>query len=221
MVDCDHLKNQGAMGLLLGDHQPYTTTTKLGDRQPRTTPTKALPHQVVFFGGWCANCRKLRKRQNTHHPQFCTRDVDRRFCGGGVWISGSEKCFRSKRGIFEGWCTNCQNLREQQNVYHPQDCTGSVHHGFCGGGARIVGFEMLLNLPHDRGGALGPLSSPQPKSFRTHTKAATIGFFTFKAIHHYRKGHVFGLLAKQMVHGFGGSPDRLSSRKSPAQSSQI
>ena len=26
------------------------------------------------------------KRQNTHHPQFCTRDVDRRFCGGGEWF---------------------------------------------------------------------------------------------------------------------------------------
>ena len=36
---------------------------------------------------------------------------------------------------------NCKNLREQQNVYHPQDCTGDVHHRFCGGGARIVGFE--------------------------------------------------------------------------------
>ena len=37
------------------------------------------------------NFRNLRKRQNTHHPQFCTRDVDRQFCGGGVWISGPEK----------------------------------------------------------------------------------------------------------------------------------
>ena len=36
---------------------------------------------------------------------------------------------------------NCQNLREQQNVYHPQNGTGDVHHGFCGGGARIVGLE--------------------------------------------------------------------------------
>ena len=34
-------------------------------------------------GGWCANCRNLRirKRQNSHHPQFCTRDVDRQFVG--------------------------------------------------------------------------------------------------------------------------------------------
>ena len=62
----------------------------VGEREPRTIPTKDLPHRVVLFGGWCANCRNLRKRQNTHHPQFCTRDVDRPFCGGGAWISRSE-----------------------------------------------------------------------------------------------------------------------------------
>ena len=33
----------------------------LGDRQPRTIPTKDPPHQVIFIGGWCANCRNLRK----------------------------------------------------------------------------------------------------------------------------------------------------------------
>ena len=43
-----------------------------------------------FGGGWCANCRNLRERQNTHHPQFCTHDVDHRFCGGGEWISRSD-----------------------------------------------------------------------------------------------------------------------------------
>ena len=26
---------------------------------------------------------------NTHHPQFCTRDVDRQFCGGGACTSQS------------------------------------------------------------------------------------------------------------------------------------
>ena len=57
----------------------------LGDRQPHTIPTKDLLHQ-----GWCANFSNLRKRQNTHHPQFCTRDVDRQFCGGGAWISGAD-----------------------------------------------------------------------------------------------------------------------------------
>ena len=66
---------------------------KMGDREPSTILTKDLPHWVVFFlggGVWCANCQNLRKRQNTHHPQFCTRDVDRRFWGGGAWISRSE-----------------------------------------------------------------------------------------------------------------------------------
>ena len=65
--------------------------SEIGDRQPRTTPTKDLLHRVVFLGGWCASCRKLRKRQNTYHPQFCTRDVDCRFCGGGAWISRSDE----------------------------------------------------------------------------------------------------------------------------------
>ena len=32
----------------------------IGDRQPRTIPTEDLPRQMVFFGGWCANCRNLR-----------------------------------------------------------------------------------------------------------------------------------------------------------------
>ena len=49
---------------------------------------------------------------------------------------------RIKKGISRGWCTNCQNLGEQQDVYHPQDCTGDVHHGFYGGGARIVGLDL-------------------------------------------------------------------------------
>ena len=49
----------------------------IGDRELRTIPTKDLPHGVVFWGGgWCANCQNPRKRINTHHPQFCARDVD-------------------------------------------------------------------------------------------------------------------------------------------------
>ena len=55
--------------------------------------------------------------------------------------TATTKDFGSKREFQRGWCTDCQNLREQQDVYHPQDCTGDVHHGFCGGGAWIVGFE--------------------------------------------------------------------------------
>ena len=59
-------------------------------RGPRTTHH---PHKRpsssgdIFVGWWCTNCRNLRKRQNMHHPQFCTRDVDCQFCGGGAWIS--------------------------------------------------------------------------------------------------------------------------------------
>ena len=57
---------------------------------------------------------------------------------GGVSLRDHQPCtattkdFGSKKGFRRGWCTNSQNLREQQNVYHPQDCTGDVHHGFCG-----------------------------------------------------------------------------------------
>ena len=38
------------------------TQRSVGDRQPRTIPAKDLPHQVVFLGGWCANCRALREK---------------------------------------------------------------------------------------------------------------------------------------------------------------
>ena len=65
------------------------------------------------------------------------------------------KDFRSKRGILEGWCTNCQNLRQQQNIHQPQGCTGDVHHGFCGGGGRIVGYDIDLCLDGKLGGNFG------------------------------------------------------------------
>ena len=57
--------------------------------------------------------------------------------------TATTKDFESKKGFQRGWCTNCQNPWEQQNVYHSQDCTGDVHHGFRGGGARIVGFDFF------------------------------------------------------------------------------
>ena len=48
-----------------------TFLSTVGDREPRSIPTKDLPHPVVFWGGWCANCRSLRERQNAHHtPNF-------------------------------------------------------------------------------------------------------------------------------------------------------
>ena len=65
------------------------------------------------------------------------------FLGDHQPHTATTKDFGSKKGFRRGWCTNCQNLREQQNAYHPQDCTGDVHHGFCGGGARIAGFEFF------------------------------------------------------------------------------
>ena len=43
--------------------------------------------------------------------------------------------------LSRGWCTNCQNLREQQNIHHPQDCNCTAQHGLCGGGVQIVGFD--------------------------------------------------------------------------------
>ena len=81
----------GGLNLLYGESR--------GAREPRTIPTKDLAHEVVFWGGWCANCRNLRQRQNTHNPKFCTRDVDRQFCGGGAWISRSE----SPNWNYLGW----------------------------------------------------------------------------------------------------------------------
>ena len=68
--------------------------------------------------------------------------------------TATTKDFRSKTGFRRGWCTNCQNLREQQNGYHPQDCTGDVHHCFCGGGAWIAGFDFKPRLTVCKLGAL-------------------------------------------------------------------
>ena len=50
----------------------------VSSREPRTThypPQKTFLIGWYFWRGWCANCRNLRRRQNTHHPQFCTHDV--------------------------------------------------------------------------------------------------------------------------------------------------
>ena len=48
------------------------------------------------------NCRNLRARPNTHHPQFCTCDVDRRFCGGGPWILRSDVFKLTTIGLLVG-----------------------------------------------------------------------------------------------------------------------
>ena len=43
---------------------------KIEDREPRTVPTKHLPRWVVLLGGWCANCRNLRKGKIRSSPTF-------------------------------------------------------------------------------------------------------------------------------------------------------
>ena len=61
-------------------------------RGPRTTHHRHIRPSSSggIFGGVVCELRNLRKRQTTHHPQFCTRDIDRRFCGGGAWNSRPE-----------------------------------------------------------------------------------------------------------------------------------
>ena len=43
------------------------------------------------------NCQNLRKRQNTHHPQFYTRDVDPQFCGVVRGFHGLIFCLLSRK----------------------------------------------------------------------------------------------------------------------------
>ena len=38
--------------------------------------------------------------------------------------------------------------------YHHQDCTGDVHHGFCGRAARIVGFDVCVTRSRPQGDRL-------------------------------------------------------------------
>ena len=66
-----------------------------GSQHYRGPPTTHHPHKRpsssggIFWGVVC-ELSEPKKKQNTHHPQFRTRDVDRRFCGGGAWISRSD-----------------------------------------------------------------------------------------------------------------------------------
>ena len=72
----------------------------------------------------------------------------------GVYSSlsppGNREMFSTSWGDFLQNCTenlecaNCQNPREQQNIHHPQDCNDDVQYGFCGPGARIVGFDFKI-----------------------------------------------------------------------------
>ena len=64
------------------------------------------------------------KRQNTHNPQFCTRDVDRLFCGGGVWTSRSysNNCAR-KRADFQEFHFPWQHGRAKDPAPCDQLCS--------------------------------------------------------------------------------------------------
>ena len=64
-----------------------------------------------------------KRKQNTHHPQFCVRNVDRRFCGGGAWISRSDLKGLGGGGLFEGTAGSprgsarvCGSLRDFRRV---------------------------------------------------------------------------------------------------------
>ena len=122
----------------------------IGDRQSRTTPTKDLLHRVVFFGGWCANCRKLRKRQTTHHPQFCTRDVDCRFCGGGAWISRSEIIVSPMVIAIAGVCQSQLAIAKPISVLRCRDLQSPWP------GTGVLNWEIPGSAPGSApGGALG------------------------------------------------------------------
>ena len=74
----------------------------------RGPPTTHHPHKRPsssggIFGGVVCELSEPKKRQNTHHPRFCTHDVDRRFCGGGVWISRSDvQCSHFAMRVLQG-----------------------------------------------------------------------------------------------------------------------
>ena len=49
-----------------------------------------------------------------------------------------------KKGISKGVVYELSEPKRTAKCIPPPDCTGDVHHGFCGGGARIVGFDDIL-----------------------------------------------------------------------------
>ena len=72
-----------------------------GGGQPNHAPS---PQKIFLMN--------LRERQKTHHPQFCTGDVDRRFCGGGAWISRSDFLLFSGDPILRAtFCLQLNNSR--------------------------------------------------------------------------------------------------------------
>ena len=68
---CDvALEDDSTIARALPSEHPPFDFPKIGGCQPRTIPRNDLLHQVVFWGGWCANCRNLRKRQIRTTPSF-------------------------------------------------------------------------------------------------------------------------------------------------------
>ena len=58
-------------------------------------------------------------------------------------IPSPQRAFDSKEVFSRGWCTNCQNLREQlEKIHHPQDYTGDVRRGFCLGSCADCGVRL-------------------------------------------------------------------------------
>ena len=51
-------------------------------------------------------------------PRHASQNAD--FLGDHQPYTATTNDFGSKKVFQRGWCTNCQNLREQQNVYHPR-----------------------------------------------------------------------------------------------------
>ena len=64
---------------------------------------------------------------------------------GPPTIYRHHKGLRIKKGISKGVVYELSEPKIQPNLHHPQDCTGDVLHGFCRGGARIVGFDIEIH----------------------------------------------------------------------------
>ena len=66
----------------------WTNRGKFSRRGPRTTHH---PHKRPgILGGSVCELSEPKKKAKYAPPPVCTRDVDRRLCGGGAWISWSE-----------------------------------------------------------------------------------------------------------------------------------
>ena len=125
----------GVRGTLL-PHFPHFRRVGFESLISKIRPTPALL--------WPA----LGDRESSHIGHGSQR-VFRRLCGGlfegaagsprGCLPVSAEFSDGSDPILVEG------DLKEQQYVRHPQDCTSDVHHKFCWGGELIVGFDFYLH----------------------------------------------------------------------------